>query len=629
MRFVRWAAFAAFVVVLANVTAIGTAQAQATPRAAPTASVDVGKLPPAVTKSNFDVDKATQAYLNQVSGKARARSDAYFEGGYWLLLVDTLYTLAVAALLLWLKISARMRNMAQAITRSRFWQVPVYVAQFIVVTAVLSFPLTLYEDFFREHAYGLSNQTFLEWFGDFGKSFGVQLVAMVVLLTIIYAVIRGSRRLWWMWGTLVTVAFMAFAMLIAPVFISPLFNTYTPMKPGALKSQIVSIAKANGIPADDIYVFDASKQSKRISANVSGFAGTTRISLNDNLLNRSSPREILAVMGHEMGHYVLDHSVILLTWLGLLILTGFAFVNWGFGILTGIFGGNWDVRTIDDPAGLPVIMALFSVFMLIATPVKNTIIRTAETQADIFGLNAARQPDGFATVTLKLAEYRKLSPGKWEEIIFYDHPSGPQPHPYGDAMEGRASARRRYRSGARVATMKGFELSIGREGAPLHAAAHSHHPWPDVSRAAQELCWDDAARLLDKKWDHIFGEVMPKAAGHIARQLGLPDPATIAFGPNTHSFVLRLLSCFPPGKPIRILTTGSEFMSFTRQTARFEEDGMAEVTRVPTEPFDTFETRFAAEAKKGGHDLVFFSQAYFDSGFRGARPQRDGRCGAG
>ena len=97
------------------------------------------------------------------------------------------------------------------------------------------------------------------------------------------------------------------------------------------------------------------------------------------------------------------------------------------------------MRTIDDPAGLPVLMALFTVFMLIATPVQNTIIRTAETQADIFGLNAARQPDGFATVTLKLAEYRKLNPGKWEEIIFYDHPSGRNRISHGDALEGAST----------------------------------------------------------------------------------------------------------------------------------------------------------------------------------------------
>jgi selenocysteine lyase/cysteine desulfurase len=163
---------------------------------------------------------------------------------------------------------------------------------------------------------------------------------------------------------------------------------------------------------------------------------------------------------------------------------------------------------------------------------------------------------------------------------------------------------------------KHFSLSIGREGAPLHAAAHSHHAWPDVTRDAQIRCWDDAARLLDNKWGPIFDEIMPKLQGHIARQLSLPDPATIAVGPNTHSFVLRLFSCFPADKPIRILTTGSEFMSFTRQCARLEEDRLADVTRVPTEPFDTFEARFAEAAAKGGHDLVFVSQVFFDSSFR-------------
>jgi len=161
--------------------------------------------------------------------------------------------------------------------------------------------------------------------------------------------------------------------------------------------------------------------------------------------------------------------------------------------------------------------------------------------------------------------------------------------------------------------MNGFSQSVGRPGAPLHAAAHSHHPWPDVTLAAQEQAWRDAARLLDGKWDHVFSHVIPAAQKHIARRLNLPDPATIAFGPNTHSFVLRLLSCLP-AKP-RILTTGSEFHSFTRQIARLEEDGLVQVTRVATEPFDTFEDRFAEAAAKGGHDLVFLSQVFFDSGF--------------
>ncbi|SRR5579885_499133 len=163
--------------------------------------------------------------------------------------------------------------------------------------------------------------------------------------------------------------------------------------------------------------------------------------------------------------------------------------------------------------------------------------------------------------------------------------------------------------------MKGFAQSVGLPGAPLHAAAHSHHPWPDVTFAAQEQAWRDAARLLDRKWDRIFGEIIPAAQTHIAWQLALPVPATIAFAPNTHAFVARILSCFPPGKSIRILTTGSEFMSFARQIARLEEDGLADVTRVATEPFETFPSRFAEAAVRGGHDLVFFSQVFFDSGY--------------
>jgi len=163
--------------------------------------------------------------------------------------------------------------------------------------------------------------------------------------------------------------------------------------------------------------------------------------------------------------------------------------------------------------------------------------------------------------------------------------------------------------------MKGFDLSLGRPDAPLHAAAHSHHPWPDVSFEAQQRAWRDAAQLMDRKWDHVFTRIIPAAQAHIARQLSLSDPASIAFGPNTHGFVSRILSCMPADRPPRILTTDSEFMSFARQVARLEEDGLVAVMRIAMEPFETFEDRFIAAAAEGGHDLVFFSQVFFNSGF--------------
>lgn len=402
-----------------------TAQ-QAGPAAAPVSGVDRQDLPPigGSLTAAFDPQKATQAYLGQVSGAARASSDAYFEGSYVLIFVDAAYMLAVCALLLWFKVSAAVRDFAVRQTRSRFWQVPLYAGPMILIIAVSSFPLTLFESYFRERSYGLMNQSFGAWFSDQLTSLGLLLVAGVFLLTLGYWVIRRAPRTWWIWATVGAIAFSAFITMIGPVAIAPLFNKYTPLPESTLKTDILKLARANGIPADNVYLVDASRQSNRISANVSGFLGTTRVSLNDNLLHKGTHDEVLAVLGHEMGHYVLDHALYGLVLSGLVLFVTFAFMNWGYRGLTDLLGGGWDVRTIEDPAGLPVLLALFTALNLVLTPVNNAITRSAEIQADMFGINAVRKPDAFATVVLKLANYRKLDPGPWEEAIFYDHPSG-------------------------------------------------------------------------------------------------------------------------------------------------------------------------------------------------------------
>ncbi|HLJ06971.1 MAG TPA: aminotransferase class V-fold PLP-dependent enzyme [Acidimicrobiia bacterium] len=158
-----------------------------------------------------------------------------------------------------------------------------------------------------------------------------------------------------------------------------------------------------------------------------------------------------------------------------------------------------------------------------------------------------------------------------------------------------------------------FGRFLGAVPGRLHFAAHSHHPWPDATFGAQQQAWLDAARLIDDKWDEVFGAVLPEAAGHICRRLGLSDPEAIAFAPSTHALVMRLLSVLEP--PVRILTTDAEFHSFARQAARLEEDGLAGVERVPAEPFASFPERFAAAAGRGGHDLVYLSQVFFNSGY--------------
>ncbi|CAN5863395.1 aminotransferase class V-fold PLP-dependent enzyme [soil metagenome] len=147
----------------------------------------------------------------------------------------------------------------------------------------------------------------------------------------------------------------------------------------------------------------------------------------------------------------------------------------------------------------------------------------------------------------------------------------------------------------------------------LHFAAHSHHPWPDVSFSAHQQYWEDSTRLADDKWTHVFGQVLPETRRLVAEAVGLPDPSTITFAPNTHDFLVRIFSCIEP--PVRILSTGSEFHSFARQSRRWEEAGLAIVDRIETEPFPDFEDRFLQSVEAGAHDLVYVSSVFYDSGY--------------
>ena len=202
------------------------------------------------------------------------------------------------------------------------------------------------------------------------------------------------------------------------------FNTYKPLTNAAIKNSILSMAHANSIPANDVYEVDASRQTNRVSANVSGLFGSQRITLNDNLLNRCTPEEIQAVMGHEMGHYVMNHIFKGLLFFGVIFAAGFAFLNWSVQWALARWGERWGIRNYTDVAVLPLALLLLSIFFFVTTPLINTWTRTQEFEADIFGLNASRQPDGEAAVDLKLGDYRKLDPGPLEEVLFFDHPSG-------------------------------------------------------------------------------------------------------------------------------------------------------------------------------------------------------------
>jgi STE24 endopeptidase len=372
----------------------------------------------------FNAEAATDAYLAEMPAAARERSDKYFEGGYWLILWDFLYGVVVALIILNLRWSAKMRNLAERIARFRPLQTLFYWVQYLAVASVLSLPIAIYEGYFREHQYGLATQTFGPWMLDQFKNVLVNAVLGGILFMLLFGVVRRVPRTWWIWGSAVMTVFLVFVILIVPVFIIPIFNKVTKLDDPKVTQPILALASANGIPAHDVYQVDASKQTTRMSANVSGFGSTMRITLNDNLLRRGSPEEIQSVMGHEMGHYVLNHVYKGIMFFFIMIVAMFGFTKWALDWSLDRWGERWQIRDIGDPAILPLAILVISVFGFVTTPVMNSFTRSQEYEADMYGINASRQPDGFAQAAIHLGEYRKMSPGHWEEVLFYDHPSG-------------------------------------------------------------------------------------------------------------------------------------------------------------------------------------------------------------
>jgi STE24 endopeptidase len=407
--------------------AVAIAQAPPATETAVPDSLPANAIPPAARLMSgvpFDPAAATAAYLATVPPASRARSDAYFEGGYWLQLWDFLLNAAIMLLFLGLGWSRRLRDWAERRVGRRWARTLLYFAGFTLISSALSFPYTVYAGFVREHAYGLATQGFGGWMRDQLVGLAVALVLGGLLVVALYGVVRRFPRAWPALGAVTMVVFVIFGALIFPVFIAPLFNRYTLLSDARVRDPILRLARANGITVDRVYVMDASRQTTRISAHVSGLLGTQRITLNDNLLGRTSLPEIEAVMGHEMGHYVLHHLYQAIVFYTLLIVAGFGLLRFGFAWAVARWGENWGVRAPEDVAGLPLMVLFFTAYLFVLTPLTNTYTRTTEAAADIFGLNAARQPDGFALTALKLAEYRKLDPGPLEEALFYDHPSG-------------------------------------------------------------------------------------------------------------------------------------------------------------------------------------------------------------
>src|SRR4051794_36370938 len=256
----RFAMLVVCTVVLCMTALTTTAQEPANPSAA-NAMPSVIVVPPAAQPSaHFDAQAATEAYLAEIPPAAKARSDAYFEGGYWLILWDFLYGIVVVLILLHFRWSAGMRDRAEKMTRFKPLQTIIYWLQYVIVTTILGFPIAVYEGFFRERQYGLATQTFGPWMGDQAKEFGVSAVLGAIIAVLLFGVVRKLAKSWHIWASIVTMLFLILVVMIAPVYIVPIFNNLKRLDNPKVTVPIISMARANSIPVNDVYEIDASRQ---------------------------------------------------------------------------------------------------------------------------------------------------------------------------------------------------------------------------------------------------------------------------------------------------------------------------------------------------------------------------------
>jgi STE24 endopeptidase len=366
---------------------------------------------------------ATAAYLAQMPPEVHTKATAYTQGGHWLLLWSFLVTVVAAMIIIRLGVLRRIQQQLEA-ERPR----PVLVA--LVVTAVymllswlLTLPWEIYEGWWRQKQYGLTSQPLGGWFGESIMSAIIGAIFAGLFFAALYALMRRSPRRWWLWSGVLAMAFLLFGVFIAPIYIEPLFNKYTPAPDGPVRDAVVEMARANGVPSDKIFIYNGSKQSNAYTANVSGIAGTARVAMSDVMfLKDADLAEVRGVVGHEMGHYVRQHSLWGALALGVLATLAFFLVARFFPAAVRILGAR-DVVSIADPIGLPVLLVLVSLLGLIGTPLTNTLSRATEADADRFSLEHVNEPDGLSKALIKTMEYRAATPSALEEIIFYDHPS--------------------------------------------------------------------------------------------------------------------------------------------------------------------------------------------------------------
>jgi STE24 endopeptidase len=341
----------------------------------------------------------------------------YSRGNYTLYFLGHAWSFALLALVLAWGLGIRFRDWARKFGRGPNRTVFLTAAISSIFLALASLPLRLYRGYFREKRYGFARQTLLQWLGDWGKGLAIGVVLGGVFFVALYAVARRFPRRWWQIASAVAIVFLFVTVAVEPVFLEPMFNRFSPLPEGALKTRLLALAHRQHIPAKDVFQVDASRQSAHTNAYVAGLLGTERIVIDDTLLKTETDDEVVATMGHEMGHYVLHHLWKGLALASLGILATCALVALMFPRLTRL--------PITDPAGLPLIVLIVSACSFLSTPIGDAYSRRLEHEADAFGLDVVRDPDATETSlrkfhTIDLSEY---DPPPFIEFWYYTHPS--------------------------------------------------------------------------------------------------------------------------------------------------------------------------------------------------------------
>ena len=372
---------------------------------------------------SIDPAAETARWLATLSPEDLERAVAYTRGGHWLLLWGAIVAIVVSWLIIRTGLLSGIRDRLERRRRRPKLVSLVVGVVWVLMDFVLTLPWAIYQAWWRETQYGLTEQPLTGWLTEALMETAITVVLLGLLIVGLYFIIRHARRLWWAWGAGLTALAVVFMLIVSPILIEPLFNDYTPAPDGPMRDSVVELAQRTGTPDDKIFIYDGSKQSDRYTANVSGLFGSARVAMSDVMFAKGADlAEVRGVVGHEMGHYVHMHALWMTGIMILLAAIVFWLIDRLFPVAKRLLGAN-RVGDISDPAGLPVLAAIASVIGLLLTPVTNTMIRVIEQDADQFSLVHANEPDGLSKALIKTAEYRAPSPTMIEEILFYDHPS--------------------------------------------------------------------------------------------------------------------------------------------------------------------------------------------------------------